>query len=142
MSITSTINNINLGSLPVKDILKSILGSFKIPDVPPPPIDPLTILESAKNPGLSPRKIAAEIVARQSEAGAPFGPLPSGADNVAEKMELIRVQEIVKAIQQEARTTVSIPPGTLVTGTAISPVGPLPVVGITSTNSIGFAATQ
>ena len=91
--------NISIKDLPIKDILKAILGTFKIPDVPPPPIDPITILESAKNPGLSPRKIAAEIISRQSEAGAPFGPLPSGAANVAEKMELIRVQEIVKALQ-------------------------------------------
>ena len=142
MSITSSISNINLGSLPVKDILKSIIGAFKIPDVPPPPIDPASILLTVDNPGLSPRKVAAEIIARQSEAGAPFGPLPSGADNVAEKMELIRVQEIVKAIQQDAKTTVSIPAGVLITGTAISPVGPLPVVGITSTIATGFAVTQ
>lgn len=126
-----SISNINLGGLPTKDIFKAILGTFKIPDVPPPPIDPVTILETAKNPGLSPRKIAAEIIARQSEAGAPFGPLPSGADNVAEKMEIIRIQEIIKALQQESRITVSIPPGILVYGFAISPVGPLPVVAQT-----------
>lgn len=139
----STITNINFGGLPVKDILKSILGSFKIPDIPPPPIDPLTILETVKNPGLSPRKIASEIIARQSEAGAPFGPLPSGGDNVAEKMELIRVQEIVKALQQDARITVSVPPGILVTGTAISPVGPLPVIASTTSPAhVGQAVMQ
>ena len=141
MSISS-ITNINLGGLPIKDILKSILGTFKIPDVPPPPIDPISILSSAKNPGLSPRKTGAEIIARQSEAGAPFGPLPSGTDNVAEKMEVIRIQEIVKALQQDARITVSIPPGILVTGTAISPVGPLPVIGVTTSNHIGYAVIQ
>lgn len=139
----NSVDNISMGELPVKDILKAIIGIFKIPDVPPPPIDPLSILTTVKNPGLSPRKIAAEIVARQAEAGAPFGPMPSGADNVAEKMELIRIQEITKALQQDARITVSIPPGIVGTGTAISPVGPLPV--ITSTTSpahVGQAVMQ
>ena len=126
------INNIIIKDLPLKDILKSILSIFKIPDVPTPPIDPISILGSIKNPGLSPRKIASNIIARQSEAGAPFGPLPSGSDNVAEKMEMIRVEEIIKSLQQDARITVSIPPGILVNGTAMSPVGPLPVIGTTA----------
>ena len=138
----SSIFNIPIRDLPTKDIMKAIVGTFKIPDVPPPPIDPQTIIETSKNPGLSPRKIGAEIIARQSEAGAPFGPLPSGADNVAEKMEIIRAQEIIKSLQQDARITVVIPPGTLVTGTAISPVGPLPVAGVTTSISIGFAVIQ
>lgn len=137
------INNISLKDLPLKDILKSILGVFKIPDVPTPPIDPITILGSFKNPGLSPRKIASNIIARQSEAGAPFGALPSGADNVAEKMEMIRVEEIIKSLQQDARVTVSIPPGILINGTAMSPVGPLPVIGSTvSVSHIAPAVIQ
>jgi hypothetical protein len=130
----NSIGNIPIKELPVKDILKAIIGIFKIPDVPPPPIDPLTIQTSLKNPGLSPRKIAAEIIARQSEAGAPFGPLPSGAANVAEKMELIRVQEITKAIQQDARTIVSIPPGITSIGfISMPPLPPIPVISFTTT---------
>ena len=140
----SSIANILIKDLPVKDLLKAIIGIFKIPDVPPPPIDPLTILNTAKNPGLSPRKIAAEIVARQSEAGAPFGPLPSGAANVAEKMELIRVQEIIKAVQQDARTTVSVPPGITSIGfITMPPLPPIPVVSYTVTPAhTAFAVTQ
>lgn len=129
-SITN-IDFCNEYKLPYKELLKLIIGLFSIPDVPPPPIDPLSILDAVKNPGLSPRKIAARIIARQSEACAPFGPLPSGSANVAEKMELIRVEEMVKAIQQDLRITVSVPPGIIINGTAISPAGPLPVVGTT-----------
>ena len=139
----NSVSNIGFGDLPVKDILKSIIGIFKIPDVPPPPIDPISILGTVKNPGLSPRKIAAEIIARQSEAGAPFGPLPSGSDNVAEKMELIRVQEIVKALQQDARITVSIPPGITLIGSGLCAVGPVSIVGTTvSPAHVGFAVIQ
>lgn len=137
----SSVSNIEFGRLPIKDILKSIIGVFSIPDVPPPPIDPTTILSSAKNVGLSPRKIASEIIARQAEAGAPFGPMPSGADNVAEKMELIRVQEIVKALQQDARITVSVPPGQLVNAITTT-VPPIPVVGSTSAIHVAYAIIQ
>lgn len=143
MSIGTTAN-ILIKNINFKEIIKPILGLFLKPDEPVPPIDPMTILTGVpKNPGLSPRKTASIIIARQTEAGAPFGALPSGADNVAEKMEIIRVQEIFKALQQEARITVVTPPGILVQGTAISPVGPLPVVGTTSSPAhIGFAAIQ
>ncbi len=125
--------NISIKDIPFKDLLKSILGLFKIPDVPAPPIPPYLILKTSANPCLSTRKIASNIIARQSEAGAPFGPMPSGADNIMEKMELIRVEEIVRALQEDARITVVIPPGILVNGTAMSPVGPLPVIGATIT---------
>lgn len=142
MNIGSTVN-IALKSINKRDILSAILGIFKIPDVPVPPIDPAAILTTAKNPGISPRKVASEIIARQSEAGAPFGPLPSGADNIAEKMEFIRVQEMIKALQQDGRITVSIPPGILVNGVAVSPIGPLPVVGVTSSPAhIAYAVIQ
>lgn len=143
MNIGSIIN-IASKSINFKEIIKPIVGAFAIPDEPVPPVDPATILTGApKNPGLSPRKTASTIIARQTEAGAPFGPLPSGADNVAEKMEIIRVQEIFKALQQEGRITVVIPPGILVQGTAISPVGPLPVIGTTTSPAhIGFAIIQ
>lgn len=127
----------------MKDILKSIANVIvSVPNEPVPPIDPLTILQTVKNPGLSPRKIASEIIARQNEAGAPFGPLPSGADNVAEKMELIRVQEIVKALQQDARITVSIPPGIQILG-ATTTGPPISVVGSTTSPAhIGYAVIQ
>jgi len=126
-------SNISVKDIPFKDLLKSIIGVFKIPDVPAPPIPPYLILKSSFNPGLSARKTASNIIARQSEAGAPFGPMPSGADNISEKMELIRVEEIIKALLEDARITIVVPPGILVNGTAISPVGPLPVVGTTVT---------
>lgn len=140
---TESIANIIVKNIKSSDILKVILSIFTIPDVPVPPIDPTMILKTATNPGLSPRKIAAEIIARQSEAGAPFGPLPSGAENVAEKMELIRVQEMVKAFQQDARVTVSVPAGIAVISYIPSPVGPIPIPGTTvSPAHVSYAVIQ
>ena len=130
--MNNSVTNITISELPVKDILKAIIGIFRIPDVPPPPIDPISIFAAAKNPGLSPRKIASEIIARQAEAGAPFGPMPSGADNIMEKMEFIRASVYVEHVQQNAKVTVSVPPGIIAVGTVMSPVGPLPVVTTTT----------
>lgn len=62
-------------------------------------------------PGLSPMMIASNIIRRQSEAGAPFGPAADGGANIAEAMERIRVEEIVKAIKMDARVQVGIPIG-------------------------------
>lgn len=142
MNIGSTVN-LALKSINKKDILAAMLAIFKIPDVPVPPIDPTTILRTAANPGLSPRKIWADILSELPSAGAPFGPLPSGAENVSEKVLYIQTKAIAKALQQDARITVAVPPGILVNGFAISPVGPLPVVGVTTSPAhVGFATIQ
>lgn len=138
-----SITNLAIKSISKKDILSAILGIFKIPDVPVPPIDPASILKTASNPGLSPRKIWSDILSELPSAGAPFGPLPSGAENVSEKVLYIQTKAIIKALQQDARVTVSIPPGILVNGTAMSPVGPLPVIGVTASPShLAYATIQ
>ena len=62
-------------------------------------------------PGISPIMVASKIISRQEEAGAPFGPLKDGSKNVAEAMERIRVEEIVRALQEDSQIQVVIPPG-------------------------------
>ena len=139
---TSSIVNIALKNVKITDILKPLLGIFAIPDVPVPPIEPTSILSTVSNPGLSPRKMAIEVISRKSEAGAPTGPLPSGADSIDEKMEIIRMQEIVKGLQQDARITVAIPPGITVTGFVVGPV-PTPIVAVTTSPiHLGYAVMQ
>lgn len=138
-----SISNLIIKNISTKDILGAILAIFKIPDVPAPPIDPATILESAKNPGLSARKMWSNYLSELPSAGAPFGPMPSGAENVSEKVALVMYNSIIKGIQQDARITVSIPPGITVNGIAMSPVGPLPVVGVTSSPAhVGYGVMQ
>lgn len=140
---TESIANIAIKSLKTKDILGAILSVFKIPDVPAPPIDPASILTTATRPGMSPRKIWSNILSELPSAGAPFGPLPSGAENVSEKVLYIQTKEMVKALQQDARITVSIPPGILVNGVAMSPAGPIPVIAVTTSPAhVAYAVTQ
>ena len=104
--------------------LSSIGGTLPIPT-------PLILVGVPKRSGLSPTKIASKIIARKSEAGLPVGALPSGGNSPDEIMERIRVEEIIKALQQDAIITVAIPPGITVTAAGISPTGPVSVFGST-----------
>jgi hypothetical protein len=57
-------------------------------------------------------------------------------------MERIRIEEIIKALQQEAIISVAIPPGTTLTAAGISPTGPVTVFGSTITFTKGYGVIQ
>lgn len=98
---------IGLDDLGIKEILKMMLALL-IPAVALPPIPPALIMAGAQlRPGLSPRKIAANIISRQHEAGIPQGEMEDGSTNPTEKMWEIASQELVKDIQENG--VVSIP---------------------------------
>lgn len=123
---------INFGSI------GSIIGGFdkilKLTSIggPPPVPTPLIMIGVPRRSGLSPTKIASNIIARKSEAGIPVGALPSGTVASDEVMERIRIEEIVKALQQDAIISVAVPPGITVTAAGTSPSGPVAVVGSTT----------
>ncbi len=109
---------------------------------PAPIPTPLILVGVPQRNGLSPTKIAARIIARKGEAGLAVGVLPSGVISPDEIMERIRVEEIIKAIQQEAVITVAIPPGITVTAMGASSAGPVTVFGATTRLSTGYAIIQ
>ena len=109
---------------------------------PPPVPTPLTLIGIPLRAGLSPTKIASRIIARKSEAGRPVGALPSGGINPDEIMERIRIEEIVKAIQQDMIISVAVPPGITLTAAGISPTGPVSVFGSTITFTKGYGVAQ
>ena len=120
----------------ITSIFKIISSAIDASRTPPPEIPSILLFAGAKlRPGLSPITIASRIIARQSEAGAPVGVLPSGGTNISEIMEMIRVEEIINAIQTEARIDVAISPGIALTATGGNAGGPIQVVGLTT--SIG-----
>lgn len=110
----------------------------------PPSIPSILILTGVpRRTGLSSIKIASNIIARKSEAGLPVGLLESGRVSPDEIMERIRIEEIIKAIQQEAIITVVIPAGTTITGTGISATGgPVTIIGMTTTITKGYGILQ
>jgi hypothetical protein len=103
---------------------------------------PVIFIGVPKKQGLSPTKIASRIISRKSEAGLPIGNLPSGNTSPDEIMWRIAVEEIVKALQEDAVISVSIPPGLTLTASGISPAGPVTVFGATITFGSGYATIQ
>lgn len=119
----------------IESIIESIQKILKIQTIGAATTVPAPIILTGapQRSGLSPTRIASRIINRKSEAGIPVGALPSGGVSPDELMERIRVEEIIKAIQQEAVVTVSVPPGTTITAAGTSPSGPVSVFGSTIT---------
>lgn len=116
----------------INSIFEIIRNSLNMYRTPPPEIPSLLLLSGAKlRPGLSPTSIAAKIISRQSETGAPVGVLPSGNRNVSEAMEVIRVEEIINAILTDARIDVAINPGIPLQANGGNAGGPVVVLGQT-----------
>jgi len=103
---------------------------------------PLILIGSPTRSGLSPTKIASRIIQRKTEAGLPVGALPSGGVSPDELMERIRVEEIIKALQEDAKITVAVPPGTTLTAAGSSPSGPVNVIGSTITLTTAYGVIQ
>ena len=128
--------------------ISSIIGGFdkilKLSSIGGPPSIPvpLILVGVAKRPGLSATKIASRIISRKSEAGLPVGVVPSGAVSPDEIMERIRIEEIIKALQQDAVITVAVPPGISLTAAGISAAGPVSVVGSTIYFAKGYGVIQ
>lgn len=126
----------NLSSM--NGILNTILSAFSVPEQPVTPLPPPLIMFGAKlRPGLSAQSIAAEIISRQSESGRVVGDVFADGPNVEEAMEVIRVQEIVKALLNEAKIEVVIPPGVQVLTVGVGNLG-VPVVSQGATTSMGI----
>lgn len=109
---------------------------------PPAVPTPLIMVGVPFRSGLSPTKIASSIIARKSEAGLPVGVLPSGSVNPDEIMERIRIEEIVKALQQDMIISVAIPPGITLTAAGVSAAGPVSVFGSTITIIKAYGVAQ
>jgi hypothetical protein len=121
----------------IVNIVLAVINSGVTPAIP---VDPTLILAGGfLKPGLSARDMAKEVILRQQEAGIPIGNLPSGGENIAEKMERIRMEVIVKHLLENAKFSIVIPPGTPIAATGASPVGPVAVAGSTVGISIGTA---
>jgi len=116
----------------IESIIDSIskLLNINISSAPTVPT-PLILTGVGNRSGLSPIKIASRIIARKAEAGLPVGVLSTGEAAPDEIMERIRVEEIIRALQEEAIILIAIPPGIPINATGTSPAGPVTVLGST-----------
>ena len=120
----------------ISALLRTSISSAPI--IPPP----LILVGGAQRPGMNSRLITTRIITRKSEAGAPVGPLSSGSESVDEKMERIRIEEIVNSWISEARITIVIPPGTPVTTVGGNAGGPVLSQGVTTNYTQGYGIIQ
>jgi hypothetical protein len=115
----------------IDKILNVLKGAMDIVNIPIEPLPPPLVLTGANiRPGLSARNIASRIIQRQSEAGAPQGAVFSEGENISEKMELIRIEEILYALLNESKIEIAIPPASIQVSTV--GVGNLGIPIITS----------
>jgi len=118
-------------------VLAIIIAAFKLKFKPQPPVPPQLLYTGASmRQGLSASQTASYIISRQREAGAPVGVLDDGSENIAEKMEKIRVEEIFNALITQAKIDVVIPPGIPVTA-AGGGIGTVVVQGATTNFASG-----
>ena len=128
--------------------INSIIGGFnKILSLSsvgsPLPVPAVLILVGVpQRSGLSAIKMASNVIANKTKAGLPVGVLPSGGISPDEIMERIRMEEIVRAFQQDALLTVVIPPGITLSAAGISPTGPVTVFGSTIYFAKGYGVIQ
>ena len=127
-------------ALSIQAISSAIEKAISVARVPLVKIPAIILVCSAiQRPGLSAKAIAANIIKRQSEAGAPVGRAADGSQNIAEAMEVIRVEEMVKALKMDARVDVAIPPGSVVvTGPVMTAAGP-GTATLMNPGAIGFS---
>jgi len=133
------VNNTNTKSLSnIKEVINIISKAFELKFKPQTILPPPLVYSQGKiRQGLSAKQIAANIIKRQGEAGANFGVMPDGSDNISEKMELIRMEELIDALLTQAKIQISIAPGVPITGTGTG-VGVIKVEGATSNFATGF----
>lgn len=124
----------------VISILNAIISDNKPKALPIPP--PLILTGGFTRSGLSAKEMAKEVILRQQEAGVITGALPDGSENVSEKMELIRMEVIVRHLLENAKFTVVLPQGIPVFTIGVSAVGPVQSQGFTTSFGVGTAIIQ
>jgi len=121
----------------MSNVIKTLKAAFSLPRTPVESLPPQLVMVGAKlKPGLSARNIASNVIARQSEAGAPVGDIFSENSNIMESMIVIMTEEIVTAMQLDAKIEIVVPPGVQVTTVGLGNIG-APVISQGATTNMG-----
>jgi len=121
----------------MSNVINTLKAAFAVPRTPVQSLPPQLVMVGARlKPGLSARNIASNVIARQSEAGAPVGNIFSENTNIMESMVAIMVEEVVSALQLDAKIEIVVPPGVQVTTTGLGNMGG-PVISQGATTNMG-----
>lgn len=125
-----------MGIAQIASTIEKLLTMARAPLITIPAI--LLVCSAIQMPGLSAKTIAANIIKRQGEAGAPMGAAADGSQNISESMEVIRVEEMIKGLKTMARIDAAIPMGSIqVAGTVQTSAGPGTFSGM-NINNVGI----
>jgi len=119
-------------------VIEGLLKLADIGSIPSPPLPPPVALAGENRSGLSPKRVAANIINRQTEAGARLGPRDNGEDSITEKMEVIRIEEIMGEVSRNMRINIATPPGTSAVVQGANSGGPLVAYGATTSPGFGW----
>jgi hypothetical protein len=137
----STTSNGSVSSM--SSILKILLSAFSMMKQPADTLPPPLVFIGAKmRPGLSARDMASRVISRFSESDAISGEIFQEGNNVMTALEVIRMEEVVNAIQTEMKISSTIDPGAMIiNASGANGGGPVTVVGtnINITESAGVA---
>ena len=108
--------------------ITNVLESIRPPIIPIPAI--ILLCTVFRRPGASAMMTAANVIKRQSEFGAPTGPLCDGSPNKMNSLIYVLVSEIYRELCENGVVEVAIPPGSLmITGTGANAGGPVVITG-------------
>lgn len=112
-----------------------------------PPLQPLPIplvpVGAQSRPGLSAIALTSAVISRLPEAGIETGVNPDGSPNVLNMFIRILCEEIVKEIKDNAKVSIGLMPGTVIsTGTGASAAGPVTVVSTSTTFTGGYGIVE
>lgn len=112
-----------MGIQEIASTIEKLISKARTPLTTVPAI--LLVCSAIQMPGISAKTIAANIIKRQGEAGAPMGAAADGSQNISEAMEVIRVEEFIKGVKQMARVDSALCAGSIqVAGTVQTAAGP------------------
>ena len=119
----------------IVELMNLVLDKMKKPAETLPAL--LLNCVAIRRPGLSPYKIAAQIISNNRLLGIPDGVNPDGSPNLINQYTYNVVKCIIEAIKEDAVVQVAIPRGTIVVQTkGENAGGPLIGTGVNIMNSV------
>jgi hypothetical protein len=112
----------------IVDSINNLLTKARVPLIPIPAI--LLLCSVFTRPGMSSMLASANVIRRQSEFGAPTGPMPDGSPNMMNSLIYVNMSETMKEIRDNAVVEAVIPPNSIVmTAFGGNAGGPITVTG-------------
>jgi hypothetical protein len=128
----------------ISDISNTLKGLFDITRQPAPQIPGMLMAVGCmQKPGLSTAVSIGNIVKRLNKHSIPTDPLPDGSENKTVQIALAIVDEVYRAIREDANIQIAYAPGTIsIMATGANSAGPVVSQGVNINFSKGQGIVQ